>query len=113
VQGQLDALPSPDALVHASQHVLGSGDEDGTWLLELQRSTSQQGPLLVCAFSAIPWYFQVWLHTLQIEVDGRVVPLKQVRTTTVHVHDRPAWCKCTLVDTVLNRICSRNASCGA
>ena len=67
------------ALVHASQHVLGSGDEDGTWLLEVQRATQGTEPLLICTFTAIPWFFQAWLHTLKVTVDGAPVPLKEVR----------------------------------
>ena len=45
----------------------------------LQREGSRQaGPLQpparerVCMFQMVPWFLQLWLHTLQIAVDGRV-----------------------------------------
>jgi hypothetical protein len=69
---------SPPALVHASQHVLGSGDESVTWLVEVQRAEGMHAPLLFCTQSAIPWLFQAWLHTLRVTVDGRLLPLQEV-----------------------------------
>lgn len=68
------------ALVHASQHVLGSGDEEGTWLLEVERAASDGDPLLMCTFTAIPWFFQTWLHTLEVAIDSSRMPIQQVRS---------------------------------
>lgn len=71
--------------MHVSQHVLGSGAERGTWLIDLQRDASVKDPLLLCTQSAMPWFFQAWLHTLQISVDGTAVPLKEVRRPALAV----------------------------
>lgn len=83
MQGWLgsSAAKGPQALVHASQHVLGHGDEAGTWLVELYRGSGVAAgvPLLLCLQAAIPWYFQAWFHTLTVRIDGETIPLKEVR----------------------------------
>ena len=82
----LVAASPPPALVQVSQHVLSSGDEEGTWLIELERTASVGAPLLICTQSAIPWFFQAWLHTLRIRINGNVQPLTKVRPAQAHLN---------------------------
>jgi hypothetical protein len=68
----------PPALLHVNQHLLGSGDDMGTWMLELRNALPEKRAVLVCTATMIPWFLQAWLHTLQISIDGQPVPLDQV-----------------------------------
>jgi len=30
------------------------------------------GSVQVCLFQMVPWFLQLWLHTLQVAIDGQV-----------------------------------------
>jgi hypothetical protein len=78
------ALESP-ALLHVNQHLLGSGDDTGTWMLELRNALRGERAVLVCTATMIPWFLQAWFHTLLISIDGRPVPLEQVCIPTPQI----------------------------
>ena len=63
----------------------GLGDEHGTLVLIVRlaqrgNATSQaagggrpaDSPVRVCTFQMVPWFLQLWMHTLQIAIDGQV-----------------------------------------
>jgi hypothetical protein len=82
-EGRQETLDSP-ALLHVSQHLLGSGDDMGTWMLELINPRPGSRALLACTATMIPWFLQAWFHTLQVFVDNMPVPLDQVRIQSTH-----------------------------
>lgn len=64
-----------------SQYVVGSGTFSGQMVLDLYRSKeagkdSSGPPGLVCIFQVIPWPIRAWIHTLQLQIDDRQVPLQ-------------------------------------
>lgn len=79
-----------DAVVaRPCRYLTGLGDEHGTMVLIvrlLQRNnetrleagggggvTPSAARERVCMFQMVPWFLQMWLHTLQIAVDGQVL----------------------------------------
>ena len=71
------------ALTHlaVSRFMSGSGDEGGVIVLSVtggclfgRESSSQRthAEATVCTCQLLPAYLQVWLHTLQIQIDGQV-----------------------------------------
>jgi phosphatidylinositol glycan class T len=78
-QGQA-LVGQPPLQVHS--YTTGSGNLHGGMVLELTRQPGQaaNATLPVCIFQVVPWYVRVWLHTLQLRVDGRPVELDALVT---------------------------------
>lgn len=72
--------------VAASSYTLGSGTAHGTLVIDMQLSpgaAARMHPLAhdsgagvsqpaLCVSQLVPWYVRLWLHTLQLLVDGQV-----------------------------------------
>jgi hypothetical protein len=66
-----------------SRYITGTGNLHGGMVLQLQavhgpssESSSSSGSsshnISVCIFQVVPWYIRLWLHTLELSVDGQV-----------------------------------------
>lgn len=62
----------------ATRYVTGSGNMHGGMVLQLQRTQESAaaagggGNVSVCIFQVVPWQMRLWLHTLQLLIDGQV-----------------------------------------
>jgi hypothetical protein len=65
---QLTAVqPSDDGLgYHSTPAAAGSSNSS---------SNSSGRNMSVCILQVVPWYIRLWLHTLQLSIDGQVRPL--------------------------------------
>lgn len=71
-------------LITSCRYLTGWGDEHGTMVLVVRslqphvNATSASGveesvgSVQVCLFQMVPWFLQLWLHTLQVAIDGQV-----------------------------------------
>jgi len=67
-------VKSPPVLI--SRHVVGTGQEKGGIVTTIRNSCSSS--LNAVYLDLIPWYLRVYLHTLRIETNGKVVRPVQV-----------------------------------
>ncbi|GAX78276.1 hypothetical protein CEUSTIGMA_g5718.t1 [Chlamydomonas eustigma] len=67
--GLMPGLPTID------DDVSRRGDEPG--------AEGVVGPDELCVYQVVPWYIRVWLHTMELRVDGKVIPFKPP-----HIHIR-------------------------
>ena len=71
-------------LIKLCRYLTGWGDEHGTMVLivrslqphlnETKASGVKEsvGSVQVCLFQMVPWFLHLWLHTLQVAIDGQV-----------------------------------------
>lgn len=79
----------PQAPLHASRFLMGSGNERGAIAVSLKPTKQGKGlqtanidgdscSLQVVVFQVVPWYVKVYYHTLQVFLDGRPQPLEDI-----------------------------------
>lgn len=84
-QARANCWPNNDKpLIKPCRYLTGWGDEHGTMVLivrslqphlnETKASGVKEsvGSVQVCLFQMVPWFLQLWLHTLQVAIDGQV-----------------------------------------
>ena len=67
--------PDTSPLFHVSRYLTGTGQLRGGLVLHLettQPTPAGSGNMTVCITQVVPWYVRLWLHTLQLEVNGQV-----------------------------------------
>jgi phosphatidylinositol glycan class T len=94
-QGQQGQQGQQQPLLQVSSYTTGSGNLHGGMVLELTRQPAAQGQaaasaasaaaaanatLPLCIHQVVPWYVRVWLHTLQLQLDGRPADLDALVT---------------------------------
>lgn len=77
------------------RHVTGRGEERGRIVLQLDLLASAgsgsgggQGARL-CIFQLVPWWAQLWLHTLHLTYDGQVL---RKRLQSFLWYSNTPWC---------------------
>ncbi|CAL5427212.1 unnamed protein product [Camellia sinensis] len=79
----------PQAPLHASRFLMGSGNERGAIAISLKPTKQNEGfqtadinedmcSLQVDVFQVVPWYVKVYYHTLQVFVDGQAQSVADV-----------------------------------
>lgn len=84
-----------------SRYITGTGNLHGGMVLHLTAAQPAVGisnaNISVCIFQVVPWYVRLWLHTLELRVDGQVgwAPLwhSSVECCAVVQHSF-VWCIC-------------------
>lgn len=78
--GRLTASPAAAAgtlpQFSVSRYITGTGNLHGGMVLHLTAAQPAVGisntNISVCIFQVVPWYVRLWLHTLELRVDGQV-----------------------------------------
>lgn len=92
--GSQSAAERPALTVH--RHVTGRGEERGRIVLQLDlpasaSSDSRGGQSAqLCVFQVVPWWAQLWLHTLHLTYDGQAAAIETaiVKRRIVPAEDR-------------------------
>ena len=70
------AVTAPPHVLRASQLLMGSGNRHAGIFYDVSVGEKLREGTQICMFQVVPWYAQLWLHTLRVTRSGASVPVE-------------------------------------
>ncbi|XP_044729474.1 GPI transamidase component PIG-T [Chrysoperla carnea] len=89
LKGEPKIIPNSPPPLYANRYLVGYGQEKGGIATRIHNNHWKE--LNIIYFEQIPWYIEIYLHTLQIESNGKIIQPSIIRYIPGQTRERPYY----------------------